>query len=98
MRVLPEGLGDAVPGFVAPLSGVLALSPLLLDGLGEDFLVSGECRSARSDESTLSFTLPLTTSGSFFGVSTTESLIGGEVMFVFLLKSPSAPLKTPSTS
>lgn len=83
MRVLPEVLGDAVPGFVAPLSGVLALSPLLLDGLGEDFLVSGACRSARSDESTLSFTLPLTTSGSFFGVSTTESLIGGEVIFVF---------------
>lgn len=75
-------LGDVAPGFEAPLSGVLALGPLPLAGLREDVLVSGVCRSARSDESTLSFTLPLTASGSLFGVSTTEGLIGGEVVLI----------------
>lgn len=65
-----EVLGEAPPGFEAPLSGLLALSPVLLAELGAEVEVSKGCRSASSDGSALSLTLPLTPSGSFFGVST----------------------------
>lgn len=78
-------LADALPR-----SGVLDLSPLLAARLGGEIMMSGVRRSARSDGSALSFTLPLTPSVSFFGVSAGGGLFGGDDILSLLLGSPLA--------
>lgn len=65
--VEPEVLGNMLLGFVGPGSGVLLRG---LRGTGTSLDSSGVWRSARSEGSTFSFTLPLTASFSLFGVST----------------------------
>lgn len=63
----PEVLGDVLLGCAG------RPGPMVLAGLGER-AVAGGFRSDSSEGFALSFTLPLTASGSFFGASTGFSL------------------------